>query len=729
MPLNPDPLKITYVVVQADDKLDETSPFQGFGKSWPSVLWALRLLAVAPASLIERLLPLEVLVAQRMGGMHRLTWMPLWIGSLERLTLDDIGFIIVICTGTADVAARVDDWCGRQPRPILHVRADEIDSDHDAITFCETSLRDYCRSILDTHGDALDAQRLEAAREGVEGWLKRERIPDTDAPGGHNITLPNQMTLMRADRTLSPDVAFMAESEEGYDAHAIASARTILDLRQANGFRDFNRLFLPQPGLVLTEPALYRLAYNRMRGDPSITTKPMLNALRRLQKQTGLCNKIDEEDAIAFRDDPNARMLVAERSAELATHAHGVGLMAAQIFSAVLRLRPGVNHVFPALSRYAHNIRSQDYANRLKTPRLFESIQHELAEAVGQARIEVIEHYEGSIKIVADAPLELLPVGNLPLGLRYECSRINATPGNLMMGQLVGRDPTTLNLSELCKVLVVSGFAENDPLRNFMASALDGLAPDLVGRVEVTFVRAYTRADLVGAINGSDATILIFDGHGIAGEKKGFGGIEINGEKVDVWKLRGEARIPPIVILSACDTHGIDAPTHATVGNGFLAAGAATVLATLLPIGGIAGAVFIARLLKRLGYYLPAVLKENQRVYNWCEVVTGLMRMVLGTDMVNGIVKDEDLATNLKIRANFHINGREPDWYDAIIADIAEATHSEPAVVARRTRNIMARSDAVRYVQLGWPESILIDDGGIDRQFFPPGMREAMRLD
>ena len=68
---------------------------------------------------------------------------------------------------------------------------------------------------------------------------------------------------------------------------------------------------------------------------------------------------------------------------------------------------------------------------------------------------------------------------------------------------------------------------------------------------------------------------MIFDGHGRGNADTGIATLRIGKEDVDVWHLRGEARIPPIVILSACDTQGIDASSHATVGTGFLAAGGA----------------------------------------------------------------------------------------------------------------------------------------------------------
>ena len=434
------------------------------------------------------------------------------------------------------------------------------------------------------------------------------------------------------------------------------------------------------------------------------------------------------KDAIEFLEDPQARALVAARQEELATHCHGVGLMAAQTCSAVLRLRPAVNHVFPVLGRYANNIRSTNDAARFKTPRLFDDIQRELKEAVGQARINLIETHDGPIKIVCDAPIELLPVGELPIGLKYDCSRINATPGNLMMGVIAGHQPVTIGLATLRKVLVISGFAEDDRLRNLVERAIAGIAVETKGLVELAFVRVTNRSELVAALNASDATILIFDGHGVAGDADGIGGIEVNGTKIDVWGLREDARIPPIVVLSACDTHGLDAQTHATVGNGFLAAGAMSVLATILPIGGIEGAVFVTRLLLRLSHYLPAALGENKRVYNWCEFIAGLLRMVLGTDLVGGMLKEPAAIAKYHLRANFHINSGNPGWYENILDDLAGATGLEIQAVQRRARGIMARSEAIRYVQLGTPEFILIDDGSISDAFFPPEAREALGL-
>jgi hypothetical protein len=176
----------------------------------------------------------------------------------------------------------------------------------------------------------------------------------------------------------------------------------------------------------------------------------MSKTLRFLQSQKGLRA---EEKASYLADliqSTKAQALIAYRQSELDTYTFGVGLKAAQTCSAVMRLSPGVNHVSRALSVYATNVRSRPKPEvRRKSQRLFEKIQNELKKSVGDERIAFIERTGGPIKIISDAPVEWLPIGNLPLSLRYNCSRINATPGNLMMGQLTNTRTLVFSPGEL----------------------------------------------------------------------------------------------------------------------------------------------------------------------------------------------------------------------------------------------------------------------------------------
>jgi len=178
-----------------------------------------------------------------------------------------------------------------------------------------------------------------------------------------------------------------------------------------------------------------------------------------------------------------------------------------------------------------------------------------------------------------------------------------------------------------------------------------------------------------------------------------------------VWGLRGQVRVPPIVILSACDTHGLDNPSHATVGNAFLFLGAATVVASLLPLGGFSSADFIARLVSRLADFIPAALSVQKRVLNWAELVSGMQRMFLASETLNALVGPPDLEG--------YINSYEPDWFDKLLAGIARHRDEKLGDVARRAARAIEASEAIRYIQLGHPENILIDDGSIRAQFVP----------
>src|SRR5262249_12946036 len=160
---------------------------------------------------------------------------------------------------------------------------------------------------------------------------------------------------------------------------------------------------------------------------------------------------------------------------------------------------------------------------------------------------------------------------NLPLALRYLCSRINATPGNLLMALLSPGVHLTFTPQELQKILLLSSFRPDDPLRNALRSALEVTKSGWVGKVDLVSKEANTKQEFIDALNAFDGYILIFDGHGADNSNDPVSKLMIGGEAVDIWELRGHARVPPIVILSACDTHGIDATSHATVGNGFLA--------------------------------------------------------------------------------------------------------------------------------------------------------------
>jgi hypothetical protein len=638
----PDPLKIYYIVLLPEVPLEAMSPFQGFQLGWRQIDWALGALTLLPADILEIEAPLHPLISQRMGGARHLSWSPLWITALEKLTATDLGLFVVLFSGTDEIARRAEQWRSLQEFEVLHVSASNIPGLLHPSKLSTSVVVSHCRTVLTAEGSRLDESRRETAAAAIANWRVHEPIAIDLKRWGHNVVTPNQMSLVRSNRILQDGEPFVGKYEAEYN-EILQSAKAVFQVREQAGVRPFHGMTLIHPEVYLAEPALFRHAYRRV-GSARLGDPAAEQVMRLFQTQTGFLAQTATALPKALQSSPLAGTLMHVRMSELRTFTLGVGLTAAQTCSAVLRMSPGVNRVFPALSAFARSARSEKYEHRQKTFRLYQNIQNQLSEAVGKEKLTFIEEeVSGPIKIVADAPLEWLPVGNLPLLIRHQCSRINATPGNLLMGLLAQRDVITVPPEVLQDVLIVSAFDPADRLRNMLSQALEIGRPRWEGKVKVSFQRVQTVGQFVEALNGFEGAILIFDGHGIYDDGNGIGKLAIGKEQIDVWSLREQLRVPPIVILSACDTHGLDSPLHATVGNGFLFLGAVTVVASLLPLGGFSSAGFVARLVHRLADFIPAALSIQERVLNWTELVSGMQRMFLASETLNALVGPPDV--------------------------------------------------------------------------------------
>lgn len=711
-----DPLKIYYLVILGTDDPFDITPFQGFSVSWASVSWAMYRLVTMPADVLERSYTPRHIIAQRMGGVRPLAWAPLTLTALEGLSASQLGVFIVLFSGEKETADRVAVWMRAQEHPVMHITPFGVEGATHPDMFTIDMLQGFCSGTLNWCPERFTDEQREAAAAALPKWTEPPVIASGLKAHGHNVTRPNHMTLKRAWRSLEAGEPFISNSEQEYTEIIVESARAVRKVRRDTGIYGFHFLTLIRPELMLVEPALYRLHYKRVRPPGPFEGKAVSNALRLIQMQKGLSIKGSPTFFKQLQELPAARSLIGIRASELDTFTLGIGLRAAQTVSAVVRLSPGVNSVFPLLSNYARNIRSSKMEARLKTPRLFAALQRGLRDAVGNTRLAFMEEHGGPVKIVCDAPIELLPIGNLPLGMRYDCSRLNATPGNLLMQLLVEFHPTILPPEALQTMLVISTFSDDDPLKDILTGTLAATFKSLQGKANLVFKKARSTDEFVAALNDFDGAILIVDGHGADNADEPIGRLCIGKDLVDVWSLRGKLRVPPIVILSACDTHDIDASSHATVGNGFLALGAQTVLATLLPVGGVASAAFVSRLILRIADFIPAAIKDRRRVLSWGEVVSGMLRMLLASEVLDVFIgPPADIGTpryNLQLETNDDINVNEDElWFDNLLRKIAAHRGQDLAAIEEKARSIIARAEAIRYMQLGNPEAIIIDDG------------------
>ncbi|NLR97089.1 CHAT domain-containing protein [Rhizobium sp. P38BS-XIX] len=708
----PDPLRIYYFLILGDyESPADISPFQGFGQSWVHLHWAMRGLPMMPADIEERTRNPADIAVQRIAGGRQLVWYPLDISALETLSEDQLPICCVVFSGAGDeqVAERIEAWRAKTGFSAFHI------SQYKGLgIFAEDFrlelLRDYCLRKLRGAARNLSREQTQIVARADVSWEWPQTILEDYEVKGHNVTIPNHMAMARVGYTLKPSVPFASAVEKDYTDAILESASAILKFRRAVGFHDVFALSAATSGAILFEPAFFRGLYDRVHASGP-AGRAVRRALRYFQKQRGLSPTHGKDDREFFETSKEAALISRIRSDELRTQTFAVGLLAAQTTTPVVRLTPAVNHVYAALSEYARNVRAESPTARRKAPRLFAEVQRQLTAAVGQDRIGFIRSTSGPLKIVSDAPLEWLPIDDLPLSFRRDCSRIPVTPGNVMMGQLLFLEPMFVTHSELRQVLVVSSFAPDDPLRNMLSNSI-GLIRDAWPNLELVHVRVSSVEELEAALNAFEGAILIFDGHGSSNDKKPVGKLEIGDQSLDVWSLRGKVKCPPIVILSACDTHGIDASSHATVANGFIALGARTVLATFLPVDGRRSAILIARLMHRLAEFAPVAVKAYQRAITWTEIVSGMLRMSLATEIIIELAGEPgtDIYDELQGKANTEINGLDPSWFDKLIERLAVVRELDVSATRQLVLAAIAKSDTIRYSQLGNPETIVLSD-------------------
>jgi hypothetical protein len=134
-------------------------------------------------------------------------------------------------------------------------------------------------------------------------------------------------------------------------------------------------------------------------------------------------------------------------------------------------------------------------------------------------------------------------------------------------------------------------------------------------------------------------------------------------------------------------------------------------------IGGLRQLAWLPLVL-RISEFIPAALRARTRVLSWNEVIGGMLRMLFASEMLNALVgppdKDGTPRSDMQTAANADINTYEDEnWFDNLLKAISSFRNEPLEKVVSRARAVTARAEAIRYVQLGHPEAILIDDGEV----------------
>ncbi|SIS59116.1 CHAT domain-containing protein [Paracoccus saliphilus] len=716
--------EITYVIPVEDGDPYEASFLQGFARSLMENVGIIRLINTLPSDIWE-LTPegQEIRLPRRMSGQAPVIWRGQSPRALKGMVTPPFLPFMVLFLGREHKIETYRDWIDAHSFPLTVVA-----EKGGTITYKEFSLeklKEAFLNICDTLVGQIKPDALETAREHLRNWREPEERDLGYKVGGHNVVAPNLFSLYVAGfrETTSGSFTEINEGITPYVEIIVQTTRSVLAERERISERAANQYFRRPPSLSLFAPSIYPHFYETSLARNPFTPeekKGLLAVRRMLQRQDGYGFTTSNQTQIkaflggAEGDKPKPHPIILERGAELRLASQCVGTLSASEVSAVIRLPNAANRTSGQVRQFAQHYHAKRTTDR-KRREAFRKVQSAITASVPVEFFEFIEGAKDGIRLITDANLEWMNVRGLPICVQKDITKVPVTPGNLFIEQVLPKKYLHLTTSDFEEILILSALDKGDPISRFFDIALSEFEPHFRNKIRVRTERIRNEEDLVAALNSYNGPMVIFDGHGGHAKDKP-AELQLLEESIDIWQLqRKRPRVPPVVVLSACDTHAADR-NHATTANGFLAIGARTVLGSVFPIDARDAASFVARLLYRVAEFVPASHKMFNQSLNWLEIMGGMIRMQLLTDFCRrmeskGLI-DHETYKAIHLAGNMAINGGD-DWpYETVVTELAKHGVDEKRAW-HELRSAAANSTAISYLQMGCPETIIIhpDEG------------------
>ena len=343
------------------------------------------------------------------------------------------------------------------------------------------------------------------------------------------------------------------------------------------------------------------------------------------------------------------------------------------------------------------------------------------------------------LKLVSNLPLEWINHCELPLMIKNDVSRIPISPGYLTEKLLLDTEQIHLSTKAFGKILFISSFQDNDPIKNdikekvkiiqdglskstnqkYMSYLLKSFEPtkntqmnasnDKIN-ISIEWKNITNKNELIETLNHNESALVIFDLHGGHNQDEE-GIISLKDEEITISSLVGKVKMPPIVILSACDTSPID-KNHYNAANMFLMAGAKTVLASALPILSHEASTYIARLLIRCSVFLHQHVIEYKRSIRWSTFISGMTRQFYYSELLYKLEKSNFITKQqiyeLNFAVNMYLNSIKLDFHNKILNEISIKSKKTVADIKLFIENNHKFSESLKYIQIGNPENIII---------------------
>ncbi|HAU1565972.1 TPA: hypothetical protein JBJ91_00005 [Legionella pneumophila] len=297
--------------------------------------------------------------------------------------------------------------------------------------------------------------------------------------------------------------------------------------------------------------------------------------------------------------------------------------------------------------------------------------------------------------------------------MSHNVCRINSSPGDLLIHQICNLHNLIIQPSSLQNILIIRSFDADDPIKNILEQAISSRRNTGALRfLNINIVDVKSKSEFIGALRNFTGKIVIIDCHGNHGGHKDQAWLHIGDDKVNIWTLKADFRIPPIFLLSACSTHPIDG-SNTSVANGLISIGAHSVLATLLPISANHSAIFISKFLHWIDFYLAIDKEKHPTFALWRDIVSEIMRCMYVQDILNYFevenLINENQFQDILIKSQINIMYyKNPNWFETLFRALAEGSGKEYEDLVTLFIRECRFSDTMHYSHLGRPDKLII---------------------
>ncbi len=239
--------------------------------------------------------------------------------------------------------------------------------------------------------------------------------------------------------------------------------------------------------------------------------------------------------------------------------------------------------------------------NSRKCTKLFREVEQGLSDVLPSAVREWLCIGDSPVVLFSDLPFEWALIDDWPLCLTRPVSRIPTGLSQWDALNMTLEAQISINSRTPGKVLVLDLIAQDDPIRihsDIFISTSEELSQNYI------YAKPANAAEFRDIIERTSPEIVVLDSHGRYDQSKDEVWINLPDGPASVDQLLPDTQVPPVWILSACDTSVTGAMRGCFVRR-LLYRGAVCVIASLASVDALTASIFVGRL-------LTAIFNPNQ---------------------------------------------------------------------------------------------------------------------